>query len=379
MIGAFIAGYRAAPAWTLWLVRWESVPWALPPLGEAWIWVDRQFAGNELPSAEVRLRGAIRGLLETTGDRYTILLDPQPARIEQQRLSGRYGDIGVWLWAGNQGEIFLSPYPTGPAAQANIRQGDRLLSLNGIDIEPGTGPDSIAHQLSGPVDTAVTLKLSRPPDLIYTVTITRAEVVHPSVRTRIVDQENRIALLQIAIFTNETANEVDQALTSLERTLGSDSRSWGLILDLRGNGGGVIAPLPKLVGYFLPAGSTIYYQRHREDEQVCKAEGIPRFQGPMVVLMDHGTASASEIVAAALRENDRAILIGKPTLGKGSVQTLHPLRDGSILHITSAVWLTPRRHRLEGAGLIPDRTVESAPGRDAPLEKAVQYLREMLP
>jgi len=357
----------------LWLAR--SDPLAifyddfLPPFGEAWQLLELSFYGP-LPPAEVRVRGAARGLLETLGDPYTVLLDPQPASQELQRLSGSYGDVGLDLWWGEGARVGITPYPTGPAADAGLQSGDYLLSVDGTPLTGMQGLDEIAWLLQGEVDSQVILEILREPQPPFSVTLTRAEVLHPSVQWRFVDEAPHIGYLQISLFTYETHNEIEAALTALQ-----DEGITALILDVRGNGGGVLGPLPRISGLFLGSGKTVYYEINRRGETRATSRGTALYTGPLALLVDDNTASASEIFAAALQENQRAWVIGEPTRGKGLIQNLYNLQDGSTLHVTVSVWLTPERNALHDAGIVPDQIVADVSGRDACMDAALTYLQ----
>lgn len=364
---AFLGGFFLYPYLALFLTRRLD---PLPPAGEAWLLLEQQFYGDLLP-ADVRMRAAVRGMLETLEDPYTVLLDPQPAQQEQHRLSGRYGDIGVTLWWATDGGIGISPYPGGPAEQAGVREGDLLLHINAEAIDPSASPDALAGRLQGEIDTVVELTVRRPPTLTLTFSIPRAEVLRPSVQGRVLDASRGIGYLRLTGFTGRTVSETTEQLAYLKR-----SGVSALVLDLRGNGGGLVAPLQQLTGLFLPTDTLIYYETDRRTEVAVRGTGTPQFTGPLVILVDGSTASAAEIFAAALHENERAALIGQPTYGKGSIQELHALRDGSILHLTSAVWLTPHRQRLDGVGLVPDIVITLQEGQDAVLQAALEYLAQ---
>lgn len=339
----------------------------LPVLDEAWQLVIEDFYGV-LPPAETRMRGAIRGLLATLDDPYTVLLDPEPAREEQQRLSGRIGSIGVSLWWAGDGAIALAPHPDSPAAAAGVRMGDRLLAIDGVRLDGVRDLDAVARRFEGDVGTTLTLTLQRDA-AEFTLTLTRAEAVQPSVQWRVLEGAPHIGYLRLQLFTAETAEEVRQALATLQ-----DRGVSALVLDLRGNGGGMLADLDAIAGLFLPSGATLYYDVRGAQERQVTVRGPQQFHKPLLVLVDGSTASAAEILAAALRDQARATLIGAQTYGKGSIQALYPLQDGSVLHVTHAVWLTPNRERLDGVGLTPDIPVEPRPGADAVLETAVAYL-----
>jgi carboxyl-terminal processing protease len=228
--------------------------------------------------------------------------------------------------------------------------------------------------LRGEPGSEVTLTLLRPPTLLLTTTIAREEVRRPSIEWRMVTEE--IGYLDLDIFTHETATEMEEALLDLQ-----DEGLRALILDLRGNGGGVVAPVPRIGGHFLGAGETIYFETTEgQEETVTTYEGelAVVFEGPLAILVDGGTASAAEMVAASLAEHGRATLIGRHTYGKASIQALYPLQDGSVLHVTRAVWLTPQRNRLDGIGIEPELVVEHQADRDADLQRARAYLEEVL-
>jgi len=341
----------------------------LPVLDEAWGLVADGFYG-ELPPASTRNRAAIRGLLETLQDPYTVLLDPVPAQQEQQRLSGRHGSIGASLWWAEQDVIALTPYTEGPAAAAGIRTGDRLLSIDGARLTGDISLEAVAAQLDGDVGSIVTLTLLRDSEAgEFTLTLTRAEVLQPSVEWRMLEDTNAIGYLQIRMFTVQTPVEVPQAVDELLR-----QGARAMVLDLRGNGGGMLADLDAIAGVFLPSGLTLYYDVSESEEGEIQVSGVQRFTGPLMVLVDHATASTAEILAAALRDHNRALLIGTQTYGKSSIQALYPLKDGSLLHVTHAVWLTPARNRLDGVGLSPDSVAEPNPGVDQALQTAIEHL-----
>lgn len=341
----------------------------LPVLDEAWVLVADGFYG-EMPPASTRNRAAIRGLLETLQDPYTVLLDPGPAQQEQQRLSGRHGSIGASLWWAEQNVIALTPYTEGPAAAAGIRTGDRLMAIDGARLNGDISLEAVAAQLDGDIGSAVTLTLLRESESAeFTLTLSRAEVLQPSVEWRMLEDTNAIGYLQIRMFTVQTPVEVPQAVDGL---LQQGARA--MVLDLRGNGGGMLADLDAIAGVFLPSGLTLYYDVSESEEREIQVSGVQRFTGPLVVLVDHATASTAEVLAAAFRDHNRALLIGTQTYGKSSIQALYPLKDGSLLHVTHAVWLTPARNRLDGVGVSPDTVVEPNHGVDQALKTAIEHL-----
>ena len=338
---------------------------------EAWDRVEKHFYG-ELPSAQERTYGAIRGALDLLDDPYTVFVEPQPRELERDRLRGTFGGIGVDLWRDVEGRMALSPYPGSPAARAELREGDVLLAVDGQAITGEVTADDARAWVRGERGTTVTLTISRPPTPPFDLTITREEIELPSVVWRVVDGTSDMGYVHIETFTERTDVEVVAALKELQAAAIS-----GLVLDLRGNAGGLIEPAIATASQFLRDGVVLFEQgRDAEVRARPVRDGGIATDIPMVVLVDGGTASAAEIVAGALQDYDRAPLIGEPTFGKGAVQLIYDLSDGSSLHLTSALWLTPNRHQIEGEGLTPDVSVSRGDGsEDGQIARAVAVLR----
>jgi carboxyl-terminal processing protease len=334
---------------------------------EAWYALEESFYG-ELPSPQTRTYGAIRGALAQLNDPYTIFLEPQPTTAERDRLAGAYGGIGADLWYDDSGAVVLSPYPDSPAATAGVRPGDLLLEIDHQTVA-GLTLNDIQTRLRGEVGSQVTLTLSRPPTPPFELTITRAEIRVPSLSYRLLEQNPSIGYLHITSFTAHTAEETQNAIAAL-----LDGGATRLVLDLRDNGGGLIQPARDVADLFLDEGVLMFEVRRSSPEEVFYSrDGGPAADLPLVVLVNHSTASASEIVAGAIQARQRALLIGEPTYGKGSVQLIFPLSDGSSLHVTSALWLLPDHQPIAADGLLPDIVVAAAEGQDAPLERAIRY------
>jgi|YNPNPStandDraft_1061719.scaffolds.fasta_scaffold03638_9 carboxyl-terminal processing protease len=342
---------------------------SLAPFWQAWEILDRYYNG-ELPSAQERTYGAIRGALATLNDPYTIFVEPPQGEIERDQLSGTYGGIGVDLWRDDAGNTLLFPYPDSPAAAAGVQSGDQLLAVDGQSVLTAT-LDSINALLHGEVGTAVTLTLSRPPTPPFDLTITRAEINLPSVTYRLLEGTPPVGYLHITTFTERTPEETEAALHSLTA---AGATVW--VLDLRDNGGGLIQSASAVADLFLDSDQVMFYQvRQRDEETAFRAHpGGPGTEGRLAILVNGSTASAAEIVAGALQAHGRGPLIGEPTFGKGSVQMIFPLSDGSSLHVTAAVWLLPDRQPVSPEGLTPDLPVAAGGGTDPQLEQARQYL-----
>ena len=349
----------------------DVAPTAL--LDEAWQRVDAHFIGT-LPTTQTRVYAAIRGMLGSLNDPYTILIDPPAAQLENDQLRGSFGGIGADLRRDAEGRTVLSPYPDGPAATAGVLDGDQLTAIDGAPVVPEQRLDEIEARLRGEVGSDVRLGLARVGQALD-VHMTRAEIAPPSVMWRMIDTTPTIGYIYIRGFTDRTTSEVRQAVDEL-RQRGMRS----VILDLRDNGGGLLQSAVDVAGQFVDG--LVMIEAHRDGSEqpfVAPLDGAAR-DVPLVILINHSTASASEIVAGALRDRKQVKLIGERTYGKGSVQNVYPLSDGSSLHVTTSEWYTPNRAKLTGLGLLPDieviRTAEDrAAGRDPVLDRAVEYLQ----
>ena len=366
---AFTAGVGAYWVWA------ERSPFGQSkPLGvfwEAWERVEEHFYGD-LPSPQERTYGAIRGALELLDDPYTVFVEPQPRELERDRMRGVFGGVGVELRRDAEGHLGLAPYPDSPADRAGIRDGDVLLAVDGEAVTGGTSVDDARAWLHGEPGTTVTLTISRPPTPPFDVAIVREEIEVPSVAWQVLDDAPGVGYVHVETFTERTGEEVTTALRELQGGAISS-----LVLDLRGNSGGLIDPAVATASQFLRDGVvSIELSREAEERPLPVRGGGVATEIPLAVLVDGGTASAAEIVAAALQDYGRAPLVGEPTFGKGAVQLIYELSDGSSLHVTSAIWLTPNRHRIEGRGLSPDIAVPGGDGpQDEQLNRAVAYLQ----
>ena len=334
-------------------------------LWEAWRRVESHFYGD-VPSAKVRTYGAIERSL-TLLDPYTVFVEPVSRELEQDQLRGAYGGIGVTLWRTPDGWLALAPYPGSPAERAGLVRGDVILAVDGEAVSEATPPSELEAELHGEVGTRVRLKIKRSSESAFETTIERERIEVPSVTWHV--EPGRIGYVHIARFTERTDDELGEALRSF------DGAERGLVLDLRENRGGLLESAVAVAGRFLAAGDVVLRQTGRGGERSFTARSDGDLMTPLIVLVDGGTASAAEMVAGALQDHDRARLVGQPTFGKGSVQEIYHLSDGSSLHVTTAVWLTPEGNRIDGDGLAPDTVVSDDTNQeDAALQQALSYL-----
>jgi carboxyl-terminal processing protease len=328
-----------------------------------------------MPGEPALVYGAARGLVSSLNNQYTYFVEPEAAEVDEDALSGRFGGIGAEITRDEAGQFVIARvYRDNPAYEAGVQAGDIIVAVDGVTVDPAAPDmDDVLAAIRGEIGEPVTLTLSRGGQT-FDVEIVRAELLIPSTFWRVLEEDPQIGYIQVTRFTGRTPDEVDTAIAELEA-----SEVEAYVLDLRDNGGGLVDSAVSVVSEFLNGGVVLYEQRRDTGEQVFNASrGGSALEAPLVVLVNAGTASASEIVAAAIQDNDRGILIGQQTFGKGSVQLIRELSDGSSLHVTTAEWYTPDHNRIEGQGLVPTIEVAAVEGQDAPLQNAVTYLSGVL-
>ena len=346
-----------------------------PLLDEVQSLLDNHYL-REQPDYLERQRAAIRGVLGSLGDSQTYLIPPIVARSEADTLAGTYGGIGVEVNRNIVGQFVLYPYPDGPAAQAGIGDGDILLSVNGEVIGSDDQPDAVDQMLRGEVidDNGVEVRVLKPDGSEVTIFVLFDVINVPSVLWRMVQDDPGIGYVQVLNFTSRTPVEMKDAIIDLR---GSDVKA--LIIDLRDNRGGLLNEAVNTGSIFLDGG-VVLFERTSDSERAFEADpGGEAIDLPLVLLVNRDTASAAELMAGAIQDRERGILIGQRTYGKGTIQHIFQLSDTSAIHITSAEWFTPNWHALEGIGLQPDiEIIPDASGREIELDEAVRVLTEQI-
>ena len=350
----------------------------LPPeferLLEVWELVQREhIKGGEL-DAQAMSDGAIKGMLEALDDPYAAFFSPEQFKVANQDLKGFFEGIGAQVGIRNGHITILAPMPGTPAERAGIRPGDVILEIEGESTE-GISLLEAVNLIRGPKGTVVTLLiLHENAGPAVSIPITRGVIPLTSVRFTM--RDGGIGHLRIFNFANNTNDELLAALRQFE-----DSRGEGLVLDLRNNPGGLLSAVVDMTSQFLEDGLVLYQvdaQGDRTDWGV-KAGGRAK-DIPMVVLVNEFSASASEVFAGAMIDHERATVIGTTTFGKGSVNNLWPLTDGSGVNFTIAHWFTPNGTLIEGAGITPDMALEEVldDSGDIELDRAVELLQGQL-
>lgn len=320
------------------------------------------------------MNGLKKGLAQSAGDPYTIFLSEKEAKEFKDELNGTFTGIGAELGAENDRIVIIAPLDGFPAQKAGLRAGDIIVQIDGEDAF-GISIEEAVTKIRGEKGTDVTLSIARDGKALE-ITITRDEIVIPSVTHEI--REDGVGYLKISRFAQDTA--------SLSKQAADEFVSRGVekvILDLRNNGGGFLDAAVDIAGLWLPSGSLVVEQRAGDTvTQSLKTRGDGALIGlETVLLINQGSASASEIVAGALQDYEVATLVGETSFGKGSVQALEELGAGGVLKVTIARWFTPEGNNIDQEGIEPDVVVEFTEedyenDTDPQLDEAVKLLNQ---
>ncbi|MCC6799831.1 MAG: S41 family peptidase [Anaerolineae bacterium] len=342
---------------------------------QSWDILDREFYYGS-PSNEDLIRSAIQGLLRAAGDPYTFYVPPAEAVYDRQQTAGEFGGIGADVALDTSGNlVIINPYSGFPASEAGLLPQDQILEVDGRSLK-GMSVGEAAGLLRGEIGAEVTLTVYRPAeDRQFEVTLTRARVELPTVNARMIGE---IGYARLFNFNSNATSLLEEALRGqLERG------ATVFVLDLRDNPGGLLDQAVGVSDLFLGGGVVVQQRTRSGRETVYRSDdGDIGEDVPLVVLVNAGSASASEVVAGALRDRGRAALLGQTTYGKGSVQHVHTLADDAQVHVTFALWFTPAGSAIQGEGLAPDVEIEPPveidPGEDPVLDRALDYVRDNL-
>ena len=355
----------------------ENLSELFVPFWQTWDLVHEQYV-NQPVDDELLMRGAIRGMLDALGDPHTSYMDPDQYKLLNSQLQGdeSYSGIGAWVDPTADFLTVISPIPGSPAEEAGLRTGDQIIGIDGEDMT-GIDAELVRQRVLGPAGSKVILTILRAGQEPFDVEITRASITVPSVDYRMLE-EDKIAYVRVLVFAENTQEQLQKAL---EDVLAQEPD--GLILDLRNNGGGYLESAIDVASEFIPDGVIVYEEYGDGERKTYQARrGGLATDIRMVVLINEGSASASEIVAGAIQDRERGKLVGMTSFGKGSVQVPTVLKNNEgAVRITIARWLTPAERTIHGTGLTPDFEVQFteqdfAENRDPQLEKAVEVLRQ---
>jgi carboxyl-terminal processing protease len=334
---------------------------------------------TKLVSSQMVL-GAIQGMVAAIGDPYTVFLPPTENKVVQEDLSGNFQGIGIQIGFKGKQLAVIAPLPGTPAEKAGIRAGDFIIGIKDEkkDVDRGTVGMSLNEAVEiirGPKGTNVTLALLRDGSTEpIIVKVAREEINVPSVIVTYVGKNKEVAHIRLLKFGGETETEWNKAVSEILK-----KNPKGIVLDLRNNPGGYLQGAVDIAGDFLKTGTVVVIEEQAGDKRnEFKTDRLPRLSSyPLIILVNKGSASASEILSGALREQLKITLVGDTTFGKGTIQEPKQLTGGAGLHITIAKWLTPRGNWVHEKGLDPDVKIDDdqKTTEDEQLQKAIELLK----
>ncbi len=372
------ANTEAAPGRIIQITKTRSPKDAPDNFDFFWTTVNRLYRDcpDVMPEPDQIVYWAANGVINRLGDRYTMLLPPKVAEDFRMDMKSSFEGIGALVEPTDDekrtGVRIVHPFEGAPADKAGLRKGDEIIAVDGKDVT-NMLLDEAVGLIRGPAGSQVTLTIKRDDQEPFDVTITRARVEIPVIESKMLEDD--IFYIKLNEFSDPSGDKMEAALKQ-----GLKDGAKAIIFDLRGNPGGRLDMAIRIASMFIKDGVIVKETGKRNMDHEATGDLIVPEDIPVVVLVDGGSASASEIVAGALQDYGRALLIGEQTFGKGSVQTLFDLSDGSMLRVTSAHWYTPKGRQINGQGLRPDLVVSPSldAKEDLQLQAAVDYLKKQI-
>jgi carboxyl-terminal processing protease len=333
---------------------------------QAWDIINNNYVDPSKIDTENETGAAIQGIIKTLDDPYSTYLTPSDYQLIESSLAGQFYGIGAVVSVQNNYPVIVSTMAGSPAEKAGIKAGDVIQAINGEPTE-GMSPDLAASKIRGPDGTTVKLLiLHQGQTAPVEITVTRAKINLTSVYFEMRDS---YAYIVISEFTSRTESEFAPIIPQLKT-----ENAKGIVLDLRGNGGGSLDSIVEVASHFVKEGIIVQVRDREGKIEIDKViPGKATTDLPMVVLVDHDTASASEALAGALQDHDRALIAGNVTFGKGSAGLIYHLDDGSGIYLMLYRWLTPNGRLIEGQGIEPD--IELTLTGDDAVDWAINYLK----
>ena len=342
----------------------ETIPDLFQPLYQIYQYVQSYFYKPELIDDQQALYGAMKGVVEQLNDPYSEFLDPDERRRFDESLTGEFSGVGIEITLVDGILTVITPLVGTPAEAAGVLAGDQILAIDG-ESSDGITLSEAAYQIRGETGTSVILTVRHEDNSIEEIEMVRDTIVVNPVESELMG-DGDIAYIRITRFEQDTTLELDRALSSLDF-----DQITGIILDLRNNPGGLMPEAISVASRFIDDGVIVQTTDRLSSEKKFWSRGNRLPNLPLAVLINRGTASASEITAGAIRDNNMGVLIGGQSFGKGVFQQLIEFPDGSALKITAGEYFTPSGRVVNGVGLAPDIVVEE--GED-PIDVAIEWL-----
>lgn len=344
---------------------------------EVWSRLEEKYVDRAKIDRTKLVQTAIAGLVKGLGDPHTVYFPPVEAKQFQEDVRGNFGGIGAEIGIRKDILTIITPLKGSPAEKAGLLAGDKVLKIGATTTADLSVEEAVSF-IRGEIGTTVTLSVSRESwNEIKEIKIKRDNIVIPTIDTA--RKPDGIFYIHLLNFNEKSPEDFERALREF-----SESGDRKLLFDLRGNPGGYLSAAVDIASWFMPAGEVVAREKFADgSERLYRSSGRKSLENtPVVVLVNQGSASASEILAGALRDIRGIKLVGDKTFGKGSVQELDNLRGGASLKITIAKWLTPKGTSIDGTGLEPDIKVEVKKedienNKDPQMEKALEILKEM--
>lgn len=343
-------------------------------LWEAYRLIEDSFLNSENINYQDLVYGAVSGMVNSLGDPYTVFFNPEDTKKFLEDADGRFEGVGMEVGIRDNNFQVIAPLKGTPADKAGLKAGDLIIEIDGSSTS-GFSVDELVSLIRGPKGTKVILTISREGwNEPREISITRGLIHVPALDWEIID--DKIAHIKLYHFHKDAEKEFNEIAIKI-----LDTDTKGIILDLRNNTGGYLEVAENIGGLFLEKGTPfVIVQNARKEQNIIKTKGTGRLlKYPMVVIINEGSASASEILAGALRDERNVSLIGENSFGKGLIQKLDYLSNGSSIKITVSEWLTPKGNPISEKGLEPDFKVEITDQEtDSQLNKAVEILKEII-
>jgi len=374
LIGFFLGQYTQLNSSNLFFANEDSgLNNLFKPFFQAWKIVHDQYLEQPVNDIDL-MQGSIRGMMESLGDPYSTYLDPEQLIEQNAPLEGEYTGIGAWVDTSGEFLVIISPMPNSPAEDVGLEPGDVVLKIDNQDVT-GLDPSLVLRKILGPADTQVIIAITREgePDLLE-FEVTRAVIPIPSVESELIN--GHIGYIRLYTFGINSYDEFSLAVSQL---LEQDADN--LIVDLRNNTGGYVDSAIDITSIFLKEKVVLIEEwGDKTTKDYMTTKDPITLDTPLYILVNGGTASASEITAGALQDYNRAILIGTTTFGKGLIQNWIPLKgENGAVRVSIAHWLTPHGHQIQDLGLSPDIEIEFTEtdyyaDADPQLEKAIEII-----